>query len=155
MPPFAGQRSLEGPKAMTSQQPASAQSPAPISPEDHAGAILNIEDSSEEKAGLSDTERAMLNLLEDFDMERFKTEAANRDLRQSLESLRLAKEATEAAYREIEAFSYSVSHDLRAPLRAIAGFSQLLLEDYSDKVDDEGKDSLNRIVAAAEKMGGS
>ena len=117
-------------------------------------AVLNIlEDSSGEKERLETTQRAMLNLLEDFDVERSKTESANRELRASLESLSLAKEATEAAYHELEAFSYSVSHDLRAPLRTVSGFSQLLVEDYADRLDEEGKDSLTRIVAAAEKMG--
>jgi light-regulated signal transduction histidine kinase (bacteriophytochrome) len=117
-------------------------------------AVLNIlDDFTGEKDRLETTQRAMLNLLEDFDVERSKTEGANRELRASLESLRLAKEATEVAYRELEAFSYSVSHDLRAPLRSVSGFSQLILEDYSDKLDEEGKDSLSRIVAAAEKMG--
>ncbi len=54
--------------------------------------------------------------------------------------------------RELEAFSYSVAHDLRAPLRAMHGFSCALLEDSSDKLDDEEKDFLNRICAAAERM---
>jgi PAS domain S-box-containing protein len=51
----------------------------------------------------------------------------------------------EAANKDIEAFSYSVSHDLRAPLRAITGFSSMLIEDYADKVDDEGKRLLNVV----------
>ncbi len=64
-----------------------------------------------------------------------------------------AEEALKLANRELEAFSYSVAHDLRAPLRGINGFSKILLEDYADKVDDEGKDHLLRIAAAAERMG--
>jgi signal transduction histidine kinase len=59
----------------------------------------------------------------------------------------------EAANRELEAFSYSVSHDLRAPLRSIEGFSHALEEDCADSLNDEGKDSLHRIVGSTVKMG--
>jgi PAS domain S-box-containing protein len=58
----------------------------------------------------------------------------------------------EDANRELEAFSYSVSHDLRAPLRAVDGFSQALLEDYYDQIDEQGKGYLNRIRTAAQRM---
>jgi len=58
----------------------------------------------------------------------------------------------EAANKELEAFSYSVSHDLRAPLRSIDGFSQALLEDYFDKIDEQGKDYLHRVRAASQRM---
>ncbi|MDD5300126.1 MAG: ATP-binding protein [Gallionella sp.] len=59
----------------------------------------------------------------------------------------------EAANKELEAFSYSVSHDLRAPLRAIDGFSRSLLDDHADKLDDEGKRLLNVVCSSAQKMG--
>jgi light-regulated signal transduction histidine kinase (bacteriophytochrome) len=67
----------------------------------------------------------------------------------------LLRHATELAAinKELEAFSYSVSHDLRAPLRSIDGFSQALLEDYSDKLDKEGQDYLIRVRKAAQQMG--
>ncbi|MGE5418363.1 MAG: PAS domain S-box protein [Acidobacteriota bacterium] len=58
----------------------------------------------------------------------------------------------EAANRELEAFSYSVSHDLRAPLRSIDGFSQVLLEEYSDKVDEVGVDYVQRVRSASQRM---
>ncbi|MCX4187109.1 sensor histidine kinase [Methylophaga sp. OBS4] len=54
---------------------------------------------------------------------------------------------------ELEAFSYSVSHDLRAPLRAIDGFSQALLDDYEDKLDDTGRGYLARVRSGAQRMG--
>jgi light-regulated signal transduction histidine kinase (bacteriophytochrome) len=54
--------------------------------------------------------------------------------------------------KELEAFSYSVSHDLRAPLRSIDGFSLALLEDYADQLDETGRDYFRRIRSAAQKM---
>jgi signal transduction histidine kinase len=55
--------------------------------------------------------------------------------------------------KELESFCYSVSHDLRAPLRHISGFSNILLEDYLETVDDAGRDLLRRICAVTDKMG--
>jgi signal transduction histidine kinase len=59
----------------------------------------------------------------------------------------------EYANKELDSFSYSVSHDLRAPLRAINGYSQVLLEDYADQLDDGGKHTINVIIKNAQKMG--
>ncbi|HVW24996.1 MAG TPA: response regulator [Polyangiaceae bacterium] len=55
--------------------------------------------------------------------------------------------------RELEAFSYSVSHDLRAPLRGISGFSEALVRDYADKLDERGLGYLRRVQASAQRMG--
>jgi PAS domain S-box-containing protein len=59
----------------------------------------------------------------------------------------------DAVNKELEAFSYSVSHDLRAPLRSIDGFGQALLEEYAEHLDDTAADYLRRIRAATQRMG--
>ena len=69
------------------------------------------------------------------------------------ETLGQARAAAEAANRELEAFSYSVAHDLRAPLRGVDGFSQALLEDHADKLDDEGRGYLKHLRESAQRMG--
>ena len=61
-------------------------------------------------------------------------------------------EEVEAANRELEGFSYSVSHDLRSPLRAIDGFSRMLTEDYGERLDDEGRRRLSLICDNSRKM---
>jgi PAS domain S-box-containing protein len=63
------------------------------------------------------------------------------------------KEQAESSNRELEAFSYSVSHDLRAPLRTIDGFSQALMEDCADELSERGRQHLERVRSATQRMG--
>jgi signal transduction histidine kinase len=64
-----------------------------------------------------------------------------------------AETALRLSNKELEAFSYSVAHDLRAPLRGINGLSKVLMEDYGDRLNDEARDYLDRIAAGAQRMG--
>ncbi len=83
-------------------------------------------------------------------IERQQAEQRSQDLNQGL---RQAILELKAVNKELEAFSYSVSHDLRAPLRSVDGFSQALLEDCQEQLDATGLDYLRRIRAATQRMG--
>ena len=87
-------------------------------------------------------------------LERARLHARTKDWAEELERQVARRTAElETTNRELESFSYSVSHDLRAPLRAIDGFSQALLEEYSGQLDTTGQDYLSRVRAAAQRMG--
>lgn len=80
-------------------------------------------------------------------------DAMTRALRESFSKLEVSNRELLALNQELESFSYSVSHDLRSPLRSMDGFSLALLEDYGDRLDDEARDSLQRIRGASQRMG--
>jgi signal transduction histidine kinase len=78
---------------------------------------------------------------------------ARQELERRNEELQRAREDLQRTNQELEAFCYSVSHDLRAPLRSINGFSELMLEEQAAKLDDDGRRLLNAVRANATRMG--
>jgi light-regulated signal transduction histidine kinase (bacteriophytochrome) len=99
---------------------------------------LRLDEVREKSAKLEESQRALTYLLEDVNESRIELETANRNL--------------QMLNRELEAFTYSVSHDLRAPIRAIDGFSRILMEENANQLDDEGKRLLSIIVKSASNM---
>ncbi|WP_127509502.1 sensor histidine kinase [Actinoplanes solisilvae] len=85
--------------------------------------------------------------------DRIRAEEQVRELNADLEA-RVVERTSElqASARELDAFSYSVSHDLRAPLRSLHGFSQAILDDYGNLLDDVGRDYLNRLQVNVQRM---
>ncbi len=124
-------------------------------------ASLNIlEDLNVEKARMEDVQRASLNILDDFDGERRRLQEVQRATLNILDDFDAERakvisinQKLEAANKELEAFAYSVSHDLRAPLRTVDGFARIVAEDYADRFDDEGRRQLGVIRDGAQKMG--
>ncbi|HET7152177.1 MAG TPA: ATP-binding protein [Candidatus Kapabacteria bacterium] len=120
-------------------------------------AVLNIlEDSAAERSGLQDSQKAVLNILDDLAGEVEERKQAQTSLLQLNaeldERVRQRTAALEAANRELGAFSYSVSHDLRAPLRAIDGFGQRLVDMTRDVLDPTALHYLERIRAGTKVM---
>ncbi|MDP3911580.1 MAG: ATP-binding protein [Gemmatimonadales bacterium] len=115
----------------------------------------------DELGALTDAFNQMLGRIEaqQYELQRYATELEQRvgerthELEERNEELRRNAAKLLAANAELDAFAYSVSHDLRAPLRSIDGFSQVLLEDYRAQLDEAGQDSLRRVRAASQRMG--
>ncbi len=124
-------------------------------------ATINVlEDFDAERAGLERGQRATLNLLEDFDAEKVRLEGTQHALLNILDDIDVEKAKVaainsqlETANKELEAFSYSVSHDLRAPLRHMHGFAKILLEDFGPSLDPSARHYLHRIYEATQHMG--
>lgn len=90
-----------------------------------------------------------------YAVERERADQQIRRFNEELEQrVRLRTAELQAANSELEAFSYSVSHDLRAPLRHVDGFSRILIESQGDKLDQEGQRYMREILAATERMAG-
>jgi light-regulated signal transduction histidine kinase (bacteriophytochrome) len=143
-----------------------------LSSADRAQVTLNThEDFAEEGQQLKDMQLAVLNLLEDSTIDRLEAEAAVKaslnileDLSDAQAEIRTLNAELEArveqrtaelvvANKNMEAFTYSVAHDLRSPLRALSGYSEALTEDYGDRLDETGRWYTERIQAATERMG--
>jgi PAS domain S-box-containing protein len=97
-------------------------------------------------------EREIRNLNVDLELRARQLGATNMELQNEITTRHRAEVALHESNSALEAFSYSVSHDLRAPLRAMQGFAKVLLEDYGTVLDQMGKECAMRIVSAAERM---
>lgn len=97
-------------------------------------------------------EQQISKLNKDLAQRASELEKTNAELQAEIATRKRAEAALQESNAALEAFSYSVSHDLRAPLRAMQGFGRVLLDDYKAVLDDMGRECAQRIIAAAERM---
>lgn len=97
-------------------------------------------------------EREIKKLNTDLENRAREVGATNTELQGEISTRKRTEVALQESNSALEAFSYSVSHDLRAPIRAMQGFARVLLEDYGTVLDDMGKECATRIVNASERM---
>lgn len=109
---------------------------------------IRVDDTAKDEIGTLSKE--FNGLLEKIEKITKSLNEANLDLEKRVQQ-RTAE--LESANKELESFSYTVSHDLKAPLRAINGFTDILIKKYAANIDDKGKEIANTIVANAKKMG--
>lgn len=102
--------------------------------------------------GRKRAEQEIKQLNEDLHQRALLLQAANSELQAEIQTRQRAEEALQESNAALEAFSYSVSHDLRAPLRAMQGFGKVLLEDYNTVLDEPGREYAMRIVSASTRM---
>lgn len=136
-----------------------------------AAVIVDISERKRAEMELRQAHATAINMTEEAVAARDQSEQASERLRGEVErrlqveqeirrlNLELEERVTartaslQAANRELESFSYSISHDLRTPLRSIAGFSRILLEDCADQLNEDGQGHLQRICSATSRMG--
>ena len=117
---------------------------------DLQSAALNIlEDSAADRLAAEEAFRASVNILSDLSDAEAEVRTLNADLEVRV-ALRTAE--LERVNKNLEAFAYSVAHDLRTPLGALSGFSDALVEDYGDRLDETGRGYAGSIKAASERM---
>ena len=110
---------------------------------DDTGKVIGVFAAARDITERKLAQEALQNLLNDLEVR----------VKERTKELSEANEALQTANKELESFSYSVSHDLRAPLLTIDGFSQMVLKGYGDKLDDEGRRKLNLVCSGTKQMG--
>src|ERR1035437_1978699 len=136
---------------MSAVKPAGTVPGDQLSSADQAQVTLNLlEDFAEEGQQLRDTQLAVLNILEDLSQAQAEIRTLNAELEARVEQ-RTAELVV--ANKNLEAFTYSVAHDLRSPLRGLGGYSEALGEDYGDRLAEARLRFVERIQAASERMG--